>query len=178
MLDLVVSLMKPPSLLYPSTMLCRCSPLWLRWCSITTLVASVGLLCVSLFAHNYHAIFSASLVPLLLVALCFAAFLSIYSFCHLSREHQEVDQAFRYTDCEFSSIFENVLDGILIVDDEGDCLDANPAAAAILRISCDKLIGQNIVRFLADRGTFAQRWNSFLKTKSERGRAQLIAGDG
>jgi PAS domain S-box-containing protein len=178
MSDLVVSLMKPPSLLYPSTMLCRSSPLWLRWSSITTLVASVGLLCLSLFAYNYHAIFATSLVPSLLAALSFAVFLNIYSLWHLRREHREADQAFRYTDCEFSSIFENVLDGILIVDDEGDCLDANPAAAAILRVSSGKLIGQNIARFLANRGAFAQRWSSFLKTKSERGRAQLIAGDG
>jgi PAS domain S-box-containing protein len=159
-------------------MLCRSSPLWLRWSSITTLVASVGLLCLSLFAYNYHAIFATSLVPSLLAALSFAVFLNIYSLWHLRREHREADQAFRYTDCEFSSIFENVLDGILIVDDEGDCLDANPAAAAILRVSSGKLIGQNIARFLANRGAFAQRWSSFLKTKSERGRAQLIAGDG
>ena len=159
-------------------MFCHSFPSWLRWCSMTTLVASVGLLCVSLFAYNYHAIFATSLVPALLAALSFAVFLNMYSLWHLRREHREADQAFRYTDCEFSSIFENVLDGILIVDDEGDCLDANPAAATILRVSSGKLIGQNIGRFLANRGTFAQRWSSFLKTKSERGRARLIAGDG
>jgi PAS domain S-box-containing protein len=153
-------------------------PLWVRWCSITTLVASVGLLCVSLFAYNYHAIFDASLVPSLLLALSFAVFLNIYSLWHLRREHRQTDQAFRDTDCEFSSIFQNVLDGILIVDNEGDCLDANPAAAAILRLSTNKLIGQNISRFLADRGSFTRRWRSFLQNKSQRGRAQLIAGDG
>jgi PAS domain S-box-containing protein len=141
-------------------------------------VASVGLLCVSLFAHNYHPLLAASLVPSLLVALSFAVYLNVYSFSHLRREHREADQAFRNADCEFSSIFQNVLDGILIVDNEANCLDANPAAAAILRVPVDKLIGQNISCFLADRGAFTESWALFLQHKTQRGRAQLIAGNG
>ncbi len=139
---------------------------------------SLGFLCVSLFAYNYHTIFAGSLVPSLLVALSFAVFLNIYSFWHLGRQHRQADQAFRDTDCEFSSVFQNVLDGILIVDNDGDCLDANPAAAAILRVSLDKLIGRNIGHFLTDRDAFAQQWNLFLQNKNERGRAKLIAGNG
>src|ERR1043166_4349434 len=161
-----------------STMLCHTFPRWLRWCSITTLLMSVGFLCVSLFAYNYHAIFATSLVPSLLVALSFAVFLNIYSLWHLRRQHRQADQAFRYADCEFSSIFQNVLDGIVILDDEGDCLDANPAAANILRVAVGKLIGRNIGDFLRDHDAFAQRWNSFLQNKNQRGRAQLIADDG
>lgn len=170
--------MKLPSLSQASEMFWHPFPIWLRWCSITTLVASVIFLCISLFAYNYHTIFATSLVPSLLVALSFAVILNIYSLWHLRREQREADQAFRDTDCEFSSIFQSVLDGILIVDNEGDCLDANPAAAAILRLSPNKLIGQNIGRFLLDHDAFTQRWSSFLQNKSQRGRAQLIAGDG
>jgi PAS domain S-box-containing protein len=142
------------------------------------LAVSVGLLCVSLSAYNHRAIFAASLVPSLVVALTFALFLNIYSFWNVRREHLEADQAFRDTDCEFSSIFENVLDGILIVDNEGDCLDANPGAAVILRFSTNKLVGQNISRFFADRDVFSRAWSTFLHNKSQRGRAQLISGDG
>jgi PAS domain S-box-containing protein len=133
---------------------------------------------VSLFAYNYRASLAASLVPALLVALSFAVFLSIYSLGHLRREHREADQAFRDTDREFSSIFQHVLDGILIIDNQGDCLDANPAAAAILRFSVNHLIGQNISRFLADRRAFTEWWRLFLQNRSQRGRAQLVAGDG
>jgi PAS domain S-box-containing protein len=162
----------------PSTMLYHSFPQWLRWCSITTLAASIGLLCISLFAYNYRAIFATSLVPSLLAALSVAVVLNFHSLWHLRRENQEADQAFRDTDCEFSSIFENVLDGILIVDNDGDCLDANPGAAAILQLSTNKLIGQNICHFFADRDAFVQGWNTFLKKKSQRGHAQLIASDG
>ena len=40
------------------------------------------------------------------------------------------------------------------------------------------MIGQNISRFFADRDRFTRGWSTFLKNKSQRGRAQLIAGDG
>jgi len=170
--------MKPSSLSGPGIMVCNSFPAWLRWSSIATLVISVVLLCASLFAHNYRTIFFTGLVPSLLVALSFAIYLNIYSLWHLRRQHRQADQAFRDTDCEFSSIFQNVLDGIVIADNEGDCLDANPAAAAILRVSIDKLIGRNISHFFADRDAFRQRWNSFLQNKNRRGRAQLIANDG
>jgi len=153
-------------------------PQWLRWSSMTMLAASIGLLCMSFFVHNYRAIFAANLVPALFAALSVAVFLNFYSLWHLRNEQRQADQAFRDTDCEFSSIFENVLDGILIVNDEGDCLDANPRAASILQFSTDKLIGHNISRFFSDRDGFTRGWSTFLKNKSQRGRAQLIAGDG
>ena len=167
-----------PLLSQSPQMPCQPFPIWLRRCSIITLVASVGLLCLSFFAYNYRAFYAESLVPSLLAALTFAVFLNIYSLWYLRRDHQETDQAFRATDCESSSIFQNVLDGILIVDNDAMCLDANPAATTLLHISIDQLIGQNIGHFLADRDSFTQRWISFLQEKSQRGRAQLIAGDG
>jgi PAS domain S-box-containing protein len=142
------------------------------------LAASIALLCVSLFAYNYRANFAAGLVPSLLAALSFVVFLNFYALWRLRNEHREADQAFRFTDCESSSIFENVLDGILIVDNEGDCLDANPGASTILRFSTNKLVGQNIGRFFVDRGAFDRGWSTFLQNKSQRGRAQLTAGDG
>lgn len=57
-------------------------------------------------------------------------------------------------------------------------MDVNPAAAAILRLPANKLIGQRISRFHADPDSFPERWSSFLQNENQRGRAQLIAGDG
>lgn len=170
--------MKPPSISQPSNILCHSLPPWVRWCSIATLIVSVGLLGMSLLTHNYQNLIATNLVPPLVVALCFAIFLNIYSVWHIRREHREADEAFRNTDSEFFSIFQNVLDGILIVDNEGNCMDANPAAATILRLPTNKLIGQGISRFLSNRDSFNERWNSFLQNKSQRGRARLTAGDG
>jgi len=152
--------------------------LLVRSCSVATLVVSVCLLCISVFAYNYYTILAAALIPSLLVVLSFAVFLNLYTLWHLRREHCEADQAFRYADREFSSIFKNVLDGILIVDSEATCLDANPAAATILRLSSNDLIGQSISHFFGDSGAFVEGWNAFLQKKSHRGRARLVAGDG
>ena len=99
-----------------SKTVCQSSPLWFRWCSVTMLSTSIGFLCFSLFAYNYHSISVTTLVPLLLVGLTFAAILNLYSLWFFRNEHRQADQAFRDTDCEFSSIFRNVLDGILIAD--------------------------------------------------------------
>lgn len=153
-------------------------PIWLRYCSVFTLIVSVGFLLLSLAFYNRLAAPTERLVPLLLVALFFAAFLNIYSLWRLHKDHREADRAFLNTDCEFSSIFLNVLDGILIVNNEGDCLDANPAAVAILRISAEYLIGRNINRFLVDRVEPTKQWSSLLQNTSRRGRIELVAGDG
>jgi PAS domain S-box-containing protein len=157
---------------------CPLSPLWLRWCSVITLLASVGFLSFSLCPYGHHSGFFEILVPSLLLTLSFAAFLNVYSLWHFRNQHRETDQAFHDTDCEASSIFRNVLDGILIANNEGNCLDANPAAAGILRCSPDELIGQKIGRFFANADAFAQGWNSFLQSTNQRGRARLVAGDG
>ncbi len=157
---------------------CQNSPSWFRWCSVATLCASIGFLCLSLLVYSRHSISVTTLFPSLLTALSFAAFLNLYSLWFFRNEHRQVDQAFRDTDCEFSSIFRNVLDGILITDSAGNCLDANPAAAAILRVSPNELISQNIGHFLADADAFAQGWNSFLQSKNQRGRARLVGRDG
>src|ERR1043165_2990750 len=92
--------MKLSALSRPSTILRSSFPAWLHWCSVITLIVSIGFLGVSLFADNYHRIFAASLVPSLLVALTFAVFLNIYSFWHLRRQHRQTDQDFRYTRSE------------------------------------------------------------------------------
>src|SRR5690349_3019016 len=58
------------------------------------------------------------LIPVLVSALIFALALFVFSLWTVRREQRGTDQAFRNTDCEFSSIFQNVLDGILILDSE------------------------------------------------------------
>ena len=117
----------------------------------TAFVGSAALVFLALAIDAYRPYLVPTLLPVLLVALCMAVSLTVFSLLNVRSEHHGTDKAFRNTDCEFSSIFENVLGGILIVDNDGCCLDANPAAAELLRLPTDKLIGQNIARFLADR---------------------------
>ena len=146
--------------------------------SATALVGSAALVFFVLAIDAYRPNLVPTLLPVLLVALCMALSLGVFSLLEIRHEHHGTDKAFRNTDREFSSIFQNVLDGILIVDIEGYCLDANPAAAALLRLPTDKLVGREIAHFFADRTAFARNWQSFLQRKNSQGRTELVGGDG
>src|SRR3984893_2381216 len=170
--------MKPSDCLYSTKSLSIFPPHWFRRSSIAMLASSIALLCLSLFADNFNLSFAPNLVPSLLVALGFTALLNFYSVWYLRKEYRQADEAFRDTDCEFSSIFQNVLDGILIINDKGTCIDGNPAAARMLRINRSELIGKSIGAFFADSESFSRKWRTYLQNKTDRGRAELVAGDG
>jgi PAS domain S-box-containing protein len=154
------------------------SPSWLRLGSLGVLLISITLLLVSCVVDAYGSRLIAGLVPTILIAIgCAFSFAGCASW-YFFKEHRRADQAFRDTDCEFSSIFYNVLDGILILDQAGKCLDVNPAAVCILRIPKQKLIGEHFSRLFPKFQEFDQLWNSFLEGKYKRGQATLVAGDG
>lgn len=154
------------------------SPRWLRFGPLTILIIAIALFSVSLTLETRHSQFGRALVPVLLSSFAFALFLATYSLRHLRREHQTADQAFHDTHCEFSSIFQNVLDGILIMDNQANCLDGNPAAASLLRVSRNELIGKNLRCFFRDCHSFSEGWQPLLQRSGHRGRAELVAGDG
>jgi len=153
-------------------------PRWLRLSSALVLLLAIVLFALSLRSEIYRSRFSEIFVPCLLVALAGAIFLNIYSLWQAQHEHFQADRAFRSADSEFSSIFHNVLDGILILDDFGNCLDANPAASSILRVVRHELIGESIAKFFADRDSFNWNLESLRNQKYQRGHAELVAGNG
>lgn len=154
------------------------SPLWLRFGSLGVLLVSIGLFSVSFAVNIYGSRLAVGLVPTIFVVLTCAVSLAVCSSWYLRNEHQRTDQAFRDTDCEFSSIFQNVLDGILILNEAGRCLDVNPAAVRILRIPRQELIGQHLRGLFLEAKEFALLWGSFLNGGYQGGQASLVAGDG
>ena len=157
---------------------CDCPPpAWHRLGSLAALAASVACVVLSL-AVTYGSRFASAFLLVLVTILGCVIFLTAYALWRVRMEHRRADLAFRDAACEFTSIFQNVLDGILILDDRGRCLDGNPAAATILRFSRHELIGQDVGRFFTDPAAFALKWSALLGSKNQRGRAQLVAGDG
>jgi PAS domain S-box-containing protein len=154
------------------------SPSCLRFGSFGVLLVSIGLLSVSFALDIYGSRLAAGLVPTISIALTCAVCLAVYSSWYFLNEHRRTDKAFRDTDCEFSSIFQNVLDGILILNQTGECLDANPAAIHILRIPTRELIGQNLRGLFPESKEFDLLWDSFLDGGYKRGQVNLVAGDG
>ncbi len=154
------------------------SPSCLRFGSFGVLLVSIGLLSVSFALDIYGSRLAAGLVPIISIALTCAVCLAVYSSWYFLNEHRRTDKAFRDTDCEFSSIFQNVLDGILILNQTGECLDANPAAVHILRVPSRELIGQHLRGLFPESKEFDLLWNSFLDGGYKRGQTSLVAGDG
>ncbi len=108
--------------------------------SVTLLVAAFGL-------RSYNGPLSSLLLTLVLIALCTAIILHARFLILARREHRETAKILDATEREFQSIFDNALDGILILDDRGTCLEANPAALQLLEAQRDELIGHPIQKF-------------------------------
>lgn len=149
--------------------------LWARAGSLVLLLLAVTLLILAVSSGQSPR--PTALLVLIFLALCCAAALQIRYLLSERRRFRRTAQAFYVTDREFRSIFEHVLDGIVILDDQGTCLDANPAAFALLRLPRAALIAQPFVRFYANQEEFLLNWESFLGQKYQRGQAQLVRGD-
>ena len=118
---------------------------------------------------------------LLLVAMatfCSVAFMQA-RFLYLARErHQQTSNILWTKECGFQAIFENALDTILILDDQGICCDANPAALRLLDTRREGLIGKSIAQFFADRHKFDCLWEREIAQGGNRGQFELARRDG
>jgi PAS domain S-box-containing protein len=149
-----------------------------RRSSFLVLVLAAGLLALAVSNYVDHTGRVEGLFSTLFMGLAFAIFLNILAFWNFNTERREIDRAFKNTDCESYSIFENALDGILILDNEGECLDANPAAALILRMPVNRLISRNIGQFLMNTGDSVVESTLPFWRGCRRGCIGLIAGNG
>lgn len=78
----------------------------------------------------------------------------------------------------FQALFAAALDAMLIVDDAGCYLDANPAACQLLGLGRQDLIGCCPSDFAASGFNFAPAWQQFLEQGKGSGEFRLIQPDG
>lgn len=152
-----------------------------RWEYVGSLViasAIVVLLIAAFGPRTYSAATSSLLLTLVLVALCVAITLHVRFIVTARREQRETAGILDATEREFQSIFDSALDGILILDNRGTCVEANPAALRLLGACRSQLVGQSIQRFHSPVDDFESKWTRFLDRKDEHGEAQLIRLDG
>jgi PAS domain S-box-containing protein len=146
-------------------------PLWFLVSCLLLLAVALLLLIVALGDRAYASNLFAPMLAVLMVSLGFTAFLQVRSW-HLGR------RGFHATESQFTSIYLHALDGILILNDEGVCLDANPAAFALLGAPPAVLLGHSFAQFYANSRTFELEWRSFLERSYRRGPARLFRPDG
>jgi len=154
------------------------SPLWFRFSSLLLLLLAACLLLLSLGSGIYASRFSGALIPALLVSIGFGVLLFALYFRFVWLKQRASDSASYAADRKLASVFQHVLDGVLIVDDAGICLDGNPVICGISDVPRGALLGQPVARFYADSEEFERNWNSFLERRYQRGHAQLRRANG
>ncbi|MGB2628728.1 MAG: PAS domain S-box protein [Candidatus Acidiferrum sp.] len=128
----------------------------------------------SLIAADRQSRVFLAVIPIILV--CALALHAYYLF-HAGRERHAIADAFYVTDREFASVFEQALDGILIIDNHAACINANPAALRILDVSSEELLGSSLARFFIDQQAFTRVLNQLLDGCDQRGHAELLRAE-
>lgn len=150
-------------------------PRWFWISSLSLLLLAIAFFFLSLVVSDRESQLFLSVIPVVLVG---ALVLHAYYLLRAGQERHEEAIAFYVTDREFASIFEHALDGILILNDDGICINANPAALRILGTSRERLLGNPFYRFFKDALQFSRAWNLLLQGKNQRGHAELEGYDG
>lgn len=95
-------------------------------------------------------------------------------------KQQRVEQEMLASERRFRALFDNALEGILILDNQGLCVDANPGACAILRLPRASMLGKPFFQ-LAGGGApeeLQERWQQLLAQGEYRGESRLRQPDG
>ena len=157
----------------------RQSQHWMRAGSILIGFAALTLLVSAFGAHLYSGLVSSALLTVVLVALGVAICLHVRFLLLARREHRDTAKALDATEREYKSVFDSTLDGILILEDQGVCVDANPAALSLLGTDHDELVGHSIEPFFAGSASdgFQESWKRFLNRTYDHRETRLLRGD-
>jgi len=146
-------------------------PLWLLVSNLLLCTVSIVLLLVVLG----HRVYGSDLSLVALVAGVLALACSVVLYVRLWREGRK--HAYD-TERELDAVFEHALDAIAILDDQGVCVDANPAAFAILGAPRSVLVGHSFAQFHEDLQEFERLWRIFLERKHYKGHTRLVRSNG
>lgn len=145
-----------------------------RLASVTVSFVSVGLIALTV---GYR-IRGTELPPALWVGLLasFATVVVLFSkfLFWAQQEGGQFQGAFTSTERKFTSVVENALDAILILDDQAICREANPAAESLFGVERGELIGHPIGHFYKNSDQFNASWQTLLNHKFQQGDAELM----
>jgi PAS domain S-box-containing protein len=79
---------------------------------------------------------------------------------------------------QFRAVFEGTLDALVITDDQGQYVAANPAAADLFGLPRGELVGKRIGDFAPGVSNGESQWSSFLDADDRRGEFELVRPDG
>lgn len=95
-------------------------------------------------------------------------------------ERQRADEVGAENRRRMEALFQNALDAILLADDEGRYVDANPAACDLFGFECDELLRMKAFDTtpLGNAGSGPELWRQFIATGSWSGECRIQRKDG
>jgi PAS domain S-box-containing protein len=145
--------------------------------SILISLAVLTLLVAAFLPRLYNRAFSSLLLTLVLIALAAAIALHVRFLILARREQRETASALSTTEHEFQAVFDSALDSLLILDDDGTCLEANPAALALLGTLRNELVGRPVRDFQLTP-ELQGGGEEVLGRKDGQGETQMVRKDG
>jgi PAS domain S-box-containing protein len=91
-------------------------------------------------------------------------------------ERKRAEEALRQSETTVRAIFENSLDGIVIFENSGACVEANAAAAALVGVAREELIGRVLCEFCEEG--FQEEWQRLGQKGSGRGQFWAVLRNG
>jgi PAS domain S-box-containing protein len=149
---------------------------YLAWILIS--VSLVALLAGKVLPRLHPHPFSSFLLSTVLAAFAVAIGLHIRFLYFVWREQRQTAEALTTTEHEFQAIFDSALDALLIVDDRGVCIEANPAALGILGARREELVSQSIGNFELTPLEFERDRTDPLARTEGWGEMQVLRQDG
>jgi PAS domain S-box-containing protein len=146
------------------------------WVIVTLVVVA---LCAAAFLPRADSGRSApALLTLVLLTLCAAVALHVRFLLRARRAHRETVRILDAGEREFESIFDSVPDAIVILDDQGICLEANPAALALFGTTREDLVGHPIQKFYLSVHSSENFGDPFLGRNSGHGEIEIARRTG
>ncbi|OKH22624.1 hybrid sensor histidine kinase/response regulator [Hydrococcus rivularis NIES-593] len=93
-------------------------------------------------------------------------------------ERKQAQEELRQRERQLSAVFNSALNAIVIADDEGRYIDANPSACELFGVSKEELLDARIADFAEPRYDFARAWQSFREQGQMAGEFRLRRRDG
>jgi len=95
-------------------------------------------------------------------------------------QHRQAEENLRASRSRLQALFDHSHDAILLADDTGAYVDANPAACALLGYQRGELLALGVADVFAssDRTWARQAWNEFLERGDQHGECRLLRKDG
>jgi PAS domain S-box-containing protein len=91
-------------------------------------------------------------------------------------DRKQTEEALRNSQLFLHSLFQSVLDAIVITDDQGRYVDVNPAACKLLGLSEEELLGRQFTEFIEPGFDFEQNWQPFQGQQSIELRLRRLDG--